>query len=222
MHGVSQLAVFDPQAEGAARVVARHQVDSLPNQPRHVETLLHRGNNFFRRVRPRRQVEIRRRLAVAGAVAGAAKLQLARRIRTTEIVPQNSVFDHHRALRCHAFAVERARPQSAGQQPVIYHRYSLGCDFLSQLIHQERPAQVNGVAGHRTKEVAQQLRRQHRLEHHRNLLRFYLARSQVPPDALHRTPRYFFRRLQFAPLPRRREPVIGYLRLLVTVLAQQV
>ena len=96
-HRILDLAVLDPEARRAARIVARHVVDALPHQfgqqQARAELLQHRLEVVLRtRLRTAQRQVVR-----AARVAGGLHAELARRIRRQEI----------------AFAPRRLSPPSA-------------------------------------------------------------------------------------------------------------
>ena len=61
LHGISELAVFDPESPRAARIVAGDHVDAETDHLGNVETFLHRANDLLGSVLARLKEEIGRR-----------------------------------------------------------------------------------------------------------------------------------------------------------------
>src|SRR5688572_32726826 len=57
-HGISQLAIFDPEPAGTARIITGYHVNAEPDQLRDVEAVLHTPDNVFCRRRTGHEIEI--------------------------------------------------------------------------------------------------------------------------------------------------------------------
>src|SRR5262249_5063356 len=110
-HGKGKLAIANPQAGRAARVVAGHDVDSEPHQLGNVETVGNRFQDLFRRF----AASLHEQVAVAdpgvsgdstGSVAGRFHAQLARRVRVHQVALEHTFLDHHSAACRYALIVE--------------------------------------------------------------------------------------------------------------------
>ena len=104
-----------------------------------------------RRLRSRLQKEVagadaRGSRQPARGVAGGLQTKLLGRIGIQQIGLQNAVLDDHGAPGGHAFAIEGAAAEAAGDGAVVDHRDVLAGDLLAQFAHQERGFAVDAVA----------------------------------------------------------------------------
>src|SRR3984885_15791818 len=92
---IRKLAVFNPQAGGAARIIAGDDVDALADQFRHVEAAPNSANYLFRRALALLQKEVAvPHAGVAGdaarRVAGGSQAQLSRRVAIQQVTLQHA------------------------------------------------------------------------------------------------------------------------------------
>src|SRR6201999_2947114 len=138
-HGKSLFAVLDPEAGGAAAVVAGHHVDAATDQIGDVETVLDVDDEFVRHERARFEMQVARawrrprRDATAG-VAGGLEPEFARRGAIENPRAQYPVIDQRQLLAGDAFAVEGMRAQAALAQRIVDDADAVGEQLLAHLV----------------------------------------------------------------------------------------
>src|SRR5215469_18032518 len=110
-NGVGEFAVADPEARGAARVVAGDDIDAHSDEFRHVKSVGDGGHNALGRLDATLGIKVPVPDAgvsgeAAGSVAGGLHAELARGVAVEEITFQNAALDDHRAARGDAFIIE--------------------------------------------------------------------------------------------------------------------
>src|SRR5690606_27205386 len=101
--GECDVPVLDPEAGGAAAVVASDSIDTKPNQLSDIEALLDVGHQFIWRQLTGREIEIgrggrRRAAGAAGGVACCLQLELPRRGAVEQPGGKPAVLDQDGAL----------------------------------------------------------------------------------------------------------------------------
>ena len=139
LHREGDLAVLDPEAAGAARVVAGHVVDALPHQLDHEQAACRACASIASRSSPgcvRR--ERQRQVVRAAGVAGGLHAELARRIASTGNSPATTPPSTTLRLRvAHAFVVERRAALAARQVRVFVHVDVRRQHLLAEAVEQE-------------------------------------------------------------------------------------
>src|SRR5438067_2940272 len=69
-HGECEFSIADPDADGAARIIARDSIDTAANQFGHIKSIFNAAENFFRRATAGFEEEIA--VADAGVAGNAA------------------------------------------------------------------------------------------------------------------------------------------------------
>src|SRR2546429_1256576 len=169
---ISQLAVFDPEADRTAGIVAGYHVDPKPDQLRDVQPARDRADDRLGRGHAGRQVEVgradRRRLAdAARRVACRGEPQLAGRVGVEQVVLQDALLHDGGLPSRQPLAIERLGAQAARYPAVVVHGDHVRGDTLSQPPDEVGGALVNGIAIHRTTEIAQETAGDLRLEEDR-------------------------------------------------------
>mmetsp|Transcript_20918 Transcript_20918/g.80503 ORF Transcript_20918/g.80503 Transcript_20918/m.80503 type:complete len:235 (+) Transcript_20918:3977-4681(+) len=103
---VGDLAVLDPVAAGAARVVAGHVVDALPHQLGHQQAATQAPHHGRKIVARRGGAAAHAQIVRAAGMAGGLQAQLARRVAGQEIALQHAARHHRACPRGHALVVE--------------------------------------------------------------------------------------------------------------------
>ena len=142
-HRIGALAVLDPEAGGAAAVVAGHHVDAHADQVGDVEAVGDVGDQLLgARACPASRCRLvgarrRRRGHAALGVAGGDEAELARGRAVEQPGAQHAVLDQRQLLAGDALAVERARAQAALAQRIVDDADAGGEQLLAELVLQE-------------------------------------------------------------------------------------
>src|SRR6185437_1388573 len=115
---MGQLAVFDPEAGGAARIISGDDVDPVADQAGYVEPARNRANDLLGGLRAWLKVEISRRNAgsagqSARGVMRGFHAELARGIGVERVAAEDSAFDEQVAPGWQAFTIEGRRAVAA-------------------------------------------------------------------------------------------------------------
>src|SRR3954465_7984394 len=190
-HGISEFAVLDPEAGGAATVIAGDAVDTRADQIGDVETLLDVGDQLGRRRRAGFKVQIirpRRRRGgdAAMGVAGGGETELTRGGAIERPRRQHAFVDQRDLLHGDAFGTERLRAQAAFAQGIVDDADVLGEQLLAELVLQEAGLARDRSAIDGADDMTDQRARDARIEHHRHLAGLDLARIGAGHGALAR------------------------------------
>jgi hypothetical protein len=110
LHRVGDLAVLDPVAGSAARVVAGHVIHALAEQFGDQQAAAHQSRSGRR---GSRLPGLHDQVVAAAGVAGGLHAELARRVGAQEVALQHAVLDHFAVARGDAVVVEGAAGQAA-------------------------------------------------------------------------------------------------------------
>src|SRR5208282_930035 len=143
----------NPQAGGAAGIVAGYQIRAVAEELGYVETFLDFGDQFFWRSGSGLKEVVagayaRRAGQSAGGVTCGLEPQLFRGVGVHQVRGQHTVLDDYRAACRDAFTIEGAGAKAAGDGAVVDDGDVGSGDFLPQLASQERRAAVDRVTVH--------------------------------------------------------------------------
>src|SRR6185312_15118472 len=180
LHREADLAVLDPVAGRAARIVAGDEVDALPHQLGHQQPFAHLLEHSCE-IGPFRTYE---EVVVAAGVAGTLHAELARRVGAEKIALDHPGAHDGAIARRHAFLVEGSARHRPGHVRALLDIYERREQLLTETLRQERGLAIEIAAIHRGDEVADELECHRRLEQHRRLAGGNLARPQAGERAL--------------------------------------
>ncbi len=96
---------------------------------------------------------------------------------------QNSVLNYHGTTRRNAFAIEGSCAKAANHRAVVDHGHVRAGNGFSELAGQKRRATIDRVSIHALENVFEHGRRNHGIEHHRNMRGLHSARAESPQCA---------------------------------------
>src|SRR5262245_21207211 len=158
-HRIGELAVLDPEAGGAAAVIAGHQVDAHANEIGDIKAFLDVSDQRIRRDAARLEVKIgrarsgRRRYA-ALRMSGRALAKLARGGAVEQPGLELAIVHDREARAGDALGVELARAQATPAQRIIDDPDAGRENFFAQLVLQEARLARDGAAADGIGEMA--------------------------------------------------------------------
>jgi hypothetical protein len=171
---VDDFASFDPEAGGAARIVAGDIIDPLTEQLGDQQAAPHL-------LQQARQITLARmddQVVTAAGVAGSLQSQLACAVGAEEITLQPSVADHLAVMGCHPVVVEMAARQTACQMRPLADAHFLRKHALAEAVDEKGGLAVQAATTHRMHEIADQRRGERCLEDDRHPAGADLARTE--------------------------------------------
>src|SRR5262245_54084109 len=168
LHGIGKLAVVDPEADGAARVVSGDAVDAEPDELRHVQSLLHALDQILRIGRAAIEVEVggahRHPGAVARPVMRGSHAELPRAVGVEEVGAEHALVHHHGATHGQPLAVKGPGAEGARYSAIVHDGDARRGDLLTDLPEEEGRAPIERGAGDRARDVTHEARRHVRIE----------------------------------------------------------
>ena len=205
VHRPRDFAILDPEAGGAARIVAGHRVDALPH---------HLGDQQAGTEPPQQRLRVEHaaldhEVVHAAGVARRHQAELARGIGVEQVTAEHAV-DHELAIaRRDALAVEGRRAERARQVRTLGQRHPVGEHLFALRVEQEAAAAILRRASDRAGEVPDQPASELGREQDRRLTRRELAGAEPLYGLLGGLAADGLDVFQPAPVTRRRVPVVA-------------
>lgn len=141
-HGISKFAVLDPQAAGAARKVAGHQVHSEAEKLGDEQTFLDVADDLMQALRAGLEKEVARTDAgrsrqSARGVAGGLQSKLSRGVGIQQVRLEHAILNHDSLAAGYTFGVERAGTEAAAHGAIVDHVDLVARNLLVQLAGEE-------------------------------------------------------------------------------------
>ena len=150
LHGVGDLAVFHPEAGGAARVVAGEGVDALAHEFGNQQAAAHFAQEFGLALVGMAEDEV----VGAAGVGGGGQAELAGAVAAEEVALDDAVFNHKAGAGGDAFGIEGGAGQRFVQVRLFAQAEGGGEDLAADAVLQEAGLAVERAAAECAGEVA--------------------------------------------------------------------